>query len=322
MSEMALFQAVSSRDVDEQAALLGGWQQHYAQMSAGTFSGEFAEARFEGAHLFVESTSQELFQDGALPADVVAVGVPLEMPGDAVFCGASDSASAVHAFSGEGGFEFCSPAGMVMGGMVVPRRMLLERLSAEDQAALCAVLNRPRLLASRADGLSAARGFVRGVFQMLGNAPDLIANQPLRNALREATLSNLTDLLLGDTPVTPLRIAPSRRWQVVAAAREYVLAHPEHPTSVADLCLATGTSRRSLQYCFQDVLHVSPVAFLRALRLNGVRSMLREAGSVSEAAAHWGFWHFGRFAQDYRALFGELPSETFRRHRGLNSGRH
>jgi AraC family ethanolamine operon transcriptional activator len=39
---------------------------------------------------------------------------------------------------------------------------------------------------------------------------------------------------------------------------------------------------------------------------------MRHARSVSEAATRWGFWHFGRFAREYRAMFGELPSETLK----------
>jgi hypothetical protein len=29
-------------------------------------------------------------------------------------------------------------------------------------------------------------------------------------------------------------------------------------------------------------------------------------------ASRWGFMHFGRFAQQYRQLFGEAPSQTLR----------
>jgi transcriptional regulator GlxA family with amidase domain len=36
---------------------------------------------------------------------------------------------------------------------------------------------------------------------------------------------------------------------------------------------------------------------------------------VSSIALDWGFWHFGEFSRAYRACFGELPSETLRRHR-------
>ena len=52
---------------------------------------------------------------------------------------------------------------------------------------------------------------------------------------------------------------------------------------------------------------------------NRVRRALGEAQSVTEAATRFGFWHFGHFATEYRALFGELPSETFRRRRGVAS---
>jgi AraC family ethanolamine operon transcriptional activator len=58
------------------------------------------------------------------------------------------------------------------------------------------------------------------------------------------------------------------------------------------------------------------VSFLRAMRLNGVRRALRKADgvheSVADVAARWGFWHLSHFAADYKAMFGELPSETLR----------
>jgi len=33
---------------------------------------------------------------------------------------------------------------------------------------------------------------------------------------------------------------------------------------------------------------------------------------VQDIAARWGFWHLSHFANDYRRMFGELPSETLR----------
>jgi len=34
---------------------------------------------------------------------------------------------------------------------------------------------------------------------------------------------------------------------------------------------------------------------------------------VKDVVAHWGFWHLSRFSAEYRALFGELPSDTLKR---------
>jgi AraC family ethanolamine operon transcriptional activator len=34
--------------------------------------------------------------------------------------------------------------------------------------------------------------------------------------------------------------------------------------------------------------------------------------TIQDIASHWGFWHLSQFAQDYKHLFGELPSATLK----------
>jgi AraC family ethanolamine operon transcriptional activator len=42
--------------------------------------------------------------------------------------------------------------------------------------------------------------------------------------------------------------------------------------------------------------------------------LLAEPGAlVTEVATRWGFFHLGRFAQDYAALYQERPSTTLQR---------
>ena len=63
---------------------------------------------------------------------------------------------------------------------------------------------------------------------------------------------------------------------------------------------------------------VSPLEFCRRLRLAAVRGDLLKgasASSVTDAAARFGFTHFGRFSQQYRRCFGETPSATSQRSR-------
>jgi AraC family ethanolamine operon transcriptional activator len=84
-----------------------------------------------------------------------------------------------------------------------------------------------------------------------------------------------------------------------------------------ELCAVSGLSRRGLEYLFVDLLGVSVSEFLHKLRLRRVRRELLASdphqGSVKRCALDWGFWHLGRFAAEYRALFGENPSETLNR---------
>jgi transcriptional regulator GlxA family with amidase domain len=61
---------------------------------------------------------------------------------------------------------------------------------------------------------------------------------------------------------------------------------------------------------------MSPTAYVRAVRLDRVHADLlcpAGTGSVSDVAMKWGFFHLGRFAQQYRDRFGVLPSQTVRR---------
>lgn len=49
------------------------------------------------------------------------------------------------------------------------------------------------------------------------------------------------------------------------------------------------------------------------MRLNTVRRALREGdalATIADIAARSGFWHMGHFSHDYKALFGETPSQT------------
>jgi len=59
------------------------------------------------------------------------------------------------------------------------------------------------------------------------------------------------------------------------------------------------------------------VRYLKLLRLNRVRRGLSRTTSghetVTSVAVRCGFVDLGRFAVEYRKLFGESPSETLRR---------
>lgn len=320
----AHYRQARTHDADEQASLLSGWNQTYAQISPGCFQGDIEEAWIGDLQLFVERTDQALLQGGALPHDMLALGIPLSVPRPAVFCGAEGSVDDFYAFSGQGGFEFSTPAGLVMAGCSVPRAVLEARLCGSERSWLEEVCAQPHLRRPDPARLGAMRATLAGAFELLqsscsptAHAPGLPAAVPA--ALRESLLSVLIDLLVDGMQSEVLPRA--KRWTLVSEARRMTLATPDSPPSVAALCVALGVSRRTLQNCFHEVLGMSPVAFLRAVRLAGVRRMLHTAPSVTHAAAHWGFWHFSNFAHDYRSLYGELPSVSWRRWHGAAAHR-
>ena len=101
-------------------------------------------------------------------------------------------------------------------------------------------------------------------------------------------------------------------------AIDYIRSHVNGKMSIADLVAHCGVPERTLRKHFRTFMAVSPLKFWRQLRLAAARACLLEGSndtSVTEVAIRFGFSHFGRFAQDYRRHFGEMPSETLRRSR-------
>ncbi len=97
-------------------------------------------------------------------------------------------------------------------------------------------------------------------------------------------------------------------------------AHVTDPLLLEEIAVAAQTSPRSLQLAFRQFRGVTPMEYLRRLRLDGARNeMLNGAtdGSVSAIAYRWGFAHHGIFTARYTLAFGESPSKTLKRSRGV-----
>lgn len=84
--------------------------------------------------------------------------------------------------------------------------------------------------------------------------------------------------------------------------------------TVPKLCQVANVSQRTLEYAFKEEFGLTPLGFLRLRQFHYVRYDLMAAYSsqstIAEMARRNGFFQLGRFASDYRNLFGERPSQT------------
>lgn len=129
--------------------------------------------------------------------------------------------------------------------------------------------------------------------------------------------------------VVQLLFASRHRWSALLAreplagteaqlkrVEEYIAANCNQPMTIESLSEVAGISIRSLFRSFEKTRGCSPMVFVKKTRLERARTILEhpaETTTVTGVAFACGFSNLGHFANDYRRLFGERPSDTLKR---------
>jgi AraC family ethanolamine operon transcriptional activator len=151
-----------------------------------------------------------------------------------------------------------------------------------------------------------------------------LSNPQLRMSLTDHLLAAMVrfDPSPADIDSTTRNASAARR-VAVRLAREYIHARLSEPLPLSELCRHSGLKARTLENGFREVTGLTPIAYIRSLRLNVARRAILDDStrqrSISDIAMDNGFWHLSQFATDYRKLFGETPTNTRRRSRSVES---
>lgn len=105
--------------------------------------------------------------------------------------------------------------------------------------------------------------------------------------------------------------------RAIREAIEVIEAEADRPLTVSALAARSYVSVRSLQQGFRAHVGMTPMEYLREVRLSRARQDLLvcdpSIDGVTSVAFRWGFTNLGRFAAAYAARYGENPSATLRR---------
>ena len=321
---------VEAHDADEHACNLTAWDQHYDQVTGGPFYGALTELQMPTMQVFQEYTSQAVRQSCCVWPDAFWFGMPGapgiagERPGaNARINGNPGHANTVMVRPGSKEFELLTPANYAIYGIVIKRDSLVATACQTGCRIDWAQLEQAEVLhAAESTRLVCQQTLA----SMLGQDCLDSESQPVASVscAEQAVMMAVLSMLDASEVDSAASNSFKRRRQIVARARDHVLAHRDRLVTVPELCECLHVSRRTLQYCFEDVAGISPMQYLRIIRLNGARRALRGCCSASrtvrDVAADWGFWHFSQFSSDYRKLFGQSPSQSLRQH-GHGPGR-
>ncbi|HWN35413.1 MAG TPA: helix-turn-helix transcriptional regulator [Pseudonocardia sp.] len=101
----------------------------------------------------------------------------------------------------------------------------------------------------------------------------------------------------------------------VRRASAFIERHAHGDISLADIAGAANVSIRAVQFAFRRHLDTTPMAHLRAVRLDRVHHELLAAdpgrgATVTDIATRWGFYNHSRFVARYRRAYGIAPRHT------------
>lgn len=317
-SEPTGYASFGAKDPTELTEQLRDWNFEFTQLNAGKFKAQGCILQFDSVSLARMSLDRTLIQRGYAPHGMVAIFIPgagsgpVYVRGQPVVtgqCATLGEGANLDAITHDGyldvsfGFDLSAcraPMEWLNGGqMLVP-------------PGTCIAAPGP---AWTNDMLARIDWLLASVMEH----PACLADSRLRSSLADHVLAALVQFngATADVDATS-RSARAGRRAAVRIACELIHSKLTEPLRLSELCRHSHLKIRSLEYGFREVTGLTPVAYIRSLRLNSVRRALQDnlpasKRSISEIAMDAGFWHLSQFSMDYRRMFGETPSDTRRR---------
>jgi AraC-like DNA-binding protein len=146
--------------------------------------------------------------------------------------------------------------------------------------------------------------FVR-LFESLDNPRDAAM-------LGDSIVDEIYYRLLSDERGGELRFLLQQRGQIqmIAKAVEHIHQNLDKPVSVDDLAEMVHMSRPTFYENFRAVMHISPLQYAKAVKLQRAQVLIQEGKRANEAGYLVGYNSPSQFSREYKRHFGFAPSAT------------
>lgn len=322
IGSVASSRRVHSRHPDVIAAGLLGGEFDYLPMPGRPFAATLRTLQV-GDFCMQQGDDAPHVMHGAFAARMAGIVLPIRFHGAAPIAnGVAATDATVLLAPGGAEFSVACPDATDWAALTLPRGLL------EELAELAPPLGRHvgtsgllRIQAAAAHRLGAA---IVAAARIADDLPEALAAPGCAAGLADAMRELLGSALTGDIAAIAPGRAAREALRVMRGAEDYLRANLHRPIYRDELRTALGVSHRKLHDAFIATVGMAPATYLKLRRLALARRALLCGGTgptlVKTVALSHGFWHLGYFAQDYRALFGELPSETVAAARAVPRG--
>ena len=95
----------------------------------------------------------------------------------------------------------------------------------------------------------------------------------------------------------------------IARTIDYISTHLNEQVTIDDMADHVGMSRAVFHRRFKDATTMSPIQFMKSMRLNNAAMKIAEGKTVSEAAWDVGYQSSSQFSREFKRLYGHSPRQ-------------
>ncbi len=204
----------------------------------------------------------------------------------------------------EAGTPRATKADPLLGVVITLNRRMMRELTLEIETA-AGVIRQARAGAQSALALAAwDDGFTQALLRLLELLDHPVDLEVLgQGRLRELSYSVLT----GEAGA-----AARRAFGVgneIARTIEYLSTHLNEQVTIDDMAEHVGMSRAVFHRRFKEATTLSPIQFVKSMRLNNAAMKIAEGKTVSEAAWDVGYQSSSQFSREFRRMYGQSPRQ-------------
>ena len=320
MASVEVFQ-LESHDFEEMSEAFNTWDQEYRQMSHGLFHGSAFHVQVGPFSIFRERWGRKIHYHGITPKGTCALAIPLHQTGDIMWMGKriTEEEIIVQCPGQEGNLLSGPTWDSIV--ITIPEAILAGHMANLTQGDTKERLHSHGVLHLKPEQVSSVR-----------NASLACLHTAIHLATGPATSFPLVEMVDSVVEFIARQMVTSRKLtgaprshqhhtHLMRKIESYCMDQVEQPLQMSVLCRAFNISERTLYHVFRKQKNMTPLDYLKKTKLNRVYKTLRRAQAdevlIKQVAYTNGFFHLGQFSQDYKKLFGELPSHTLQQKQSL-----
>lgn len=204
----------------------------------------------------------------------------------------------------EAGTPLASKDDPLLGVVITLDPRMMRELTMEIETAVCG----NKQLRDGAPSAMALASWDSGFTQALLRLLDLLDNPVDLEVLGQGRMRELCYAILKGEAGAAARRAFGVGNEI-ARIIDYLSTHLNEQVTVDDMADHVGMSRAVFHRRFKEATTMSPIQFMKSMRLNNAAMKIAEGKTVSEAAWEVGYQSASQFSREFKRMYGQSPRQ-------------